>query len=389
MTQQTKRIAVNFGGGYVPGLNAVIAGTVRASSELGWEVFGIQDGYDGLLFPDRYPGGGLVRLNPGDVQELVGSDGCILGTAPRSDPFRVRTIVDSQVEELDRSDDVLARLAQEGIDGVVSVVGARSMSTLFRLHRKGLKTVCVPKSVQNDVAATMLSFGFNSALSFVTEMLQRCREAARSAHQIAVVEVTGEQTGWLALQSAIAVCADAVLIPEIRYDLDAVAAKLCLKARAGDTSGLVVVAEGARPVAGQEASVAPSAPKLKAMLSPGATGAEGFHVIYRSGQASEQRRPRAPAPDRPGDVPARARAAGESRNTDRGRSATGSGIRRWRRARPAAGTERSHGRVPTAGSQVRPACRGHQQSQDGARRERVAPDRAVPRHLPGGMTHGD
>ena len=107
------------------------------------------------------------------------------------------------------------------------------MSILFRLHRKGLKTVCVPKSVQNDVAATMLSFGFNSALSFVTEMLQRCREAARSAHRIAVVEVTGEQTGWLALQSAIAVCADAVLIPEIRYDLDAVAAKLCVKARAG------------------------------------------------------------------------------------------------------------------------------------------------------------
>ena len=288
MTQQTKRIAVNFGGGYVPGLNAVIAGVVLASRELGWEVFGIQDGYDGLLFPDRYPRGGLVRLTPGDLQELVGSDGCILGTAPRSDPFRVRTIVDSQVEELDRSDEVLARLAQEGIDGVVSVVGARSMSTLFRLHRKGLKTVCVPKSVQNDVAATMLSFGFNSALSFVTDMLQRCREAARSTHRIAVVEVTGEQTGWLALQSAIAVCADAVLIPEIRYDLDAVAARLCVKARAGGTSGLVVVAEGARPVAGQEASVAPSDSKLKSMLSPGATGAEGFHVIYRSGQASER-----------------------------------------------------------------------------------------------------
>mgnify|MGYP003694205915 CR=1 FL=1 len=87
MTQQTKRIAVNFGGGYVPGLNAVIAGTVLASRELGWEVFGIQDGYDGLLFPDRYPGGGLVPLTPGDLQDLVGSDGCILGTAPAAIPF--------------------------------------------------------------------------------------------------------------------------------------------------------------------------------------------------------------------------------------------------------------------------------------------------------------
>jgi 6-phosphofructokinase len=288
MTQPTKRIAVNFGGGYVPGLNAVIAGTVLASRELGWEVFGIQDGYDGVLFPDRYPGGGLVHLDPADLQELVGSDGCILGTAPRSDPFRVRTIVDRQVEELDRSDDVLAGLAQQGIDGVVSVAGARSMSTLFRLHRKGLKTICVPKSVHNDVAATMLSFGFNSALSFVTDMLERCREAARSAHRIAVVEVTGGETGWLALQSAIAVCADAVLIPEIHYDLDAVAAKLCAAARPGNAAGLVVVAEGARPVAGQDAPVAPSDAKLKAMLSPGATGGEGSHVIYQSGQASAQ-----------------------------------------------------------------------------------------------------
>src|SRR5688572_21171469 len=108
-TRQTKRIAINFGGGYVPGLNAVIAGTVLAASELGWEVFGIQDGYDGLLFSDRYPDNGLVRLTPNELRELVGTDGCILGTAPRSDPFRVRTIVDSQVEELDRSDDIFAR----------------------------------------------------------------------------------------------------------------------------------------------------------------------------------------------------------------------------------------------------------------------------------------
>jgi len=286
MAMQTKRIAVNFGGGYVPGLNAVIAGTVLAANELGWEVFGIQDGYDGLLFPDRYPGGGLVRLTPASIENVINTDGCILGTAPRSDPFLVRTVVDDQVEELDRSDDVIARLAEAKIDAVISVVGARAISILFKLHRKGLKTVCVPKSIENDVAATMLSFGFNSALSFVAEMLLRCREAARSAHRIAVVEVTGGQAGWLALQSAIAVCADAVLIPEIRYNLDAVATKLRAKARAGGTSGLVVVAEGARPVASQEATVAPSDPKLKAALSPGATGAEGFHVIYRSGEAS-------------------------------------------------------------------------------------------------------
>ncbi len=289
MTTPLKRIAVNVGGGYVPGLNAVITGVVLAASGLGWEVLGIRDGFEGLLFPDRYPDGGVMTITPAMVGNLAGATGCILGTAARSDPFHVRTInAENMVEEMDRSDELLAMIRKERIDAVISVVEARALSILWKLSRKSLKTVCVPKSVENDVAGTMLSFGFNSALSFVSEMLERCRQAAQSARRIAVVEVLGEHSGWLALQAGMSVCADAVLIPEIPYDLCKVAASLREKANAGQPSGLVVVAEGAKPFAGADERPRTSDPKMKAALSPGATGDEGFHVIDRSGQVAAE-----------------------------------------------------------------------------------------------------
>lgn len=280
MKTPTRRIAINIGGGYVPGLNAVIAGTVLAANELGWEVIGIRDGFDGLLFPDRFPKGGLISLTPDSVDHL-GSAG--LGTATRTDPFHVRTVnPENAVEEVDRSDDLLAKVRAERIDGVVSVAGGRAISILFKLHRKGLKTVCVPKSAENDIAATQLSFGFNSALSFAVEMLDRARQAAESARKIGVVEVPGEHAGWLALQAGMAVCADAVLIPEIPYDVAKVAAKM----QAGRRSALVVVAEGAMPAASPQSETTFIDP-MKASLSPGATGHTGAHVIDRSGHVAE------------------------------------------------------------------------------------------------------
>jgi 6-phosphofructokinase 1 len=171
---------------------------------------------------------------------------------------------------------------------VISIVGPRALSVLFRLHRQGLRTVCVPTSVENDVAATQLSFGFNSALSFTVDMLERVRQAAQATQKIGVVEVLGEHAGWLALQAGIAVCADAVLIPEIPYGLERVAAKLREKIGAGRTSGLVVVAEGARPRSGQEPGAETPAPEsLRASLSPGATDRAGSHVIQGSGRAAQ------------------------------------------------------------------------------------------------------
>jgi ATP-dependent phosphofructokinase / diphosphate-dependent phosphofructokinase len=289
MTTLTRRIAITNGGGYVPGLNAVLTGVVLAASELGWEIIGIRDGFDGLLFPDRYPEGGLVPLSSQLVETLSSAAGAILGTAARTDPFHVRTVnTENQVEEVDRSDELLETLRKERIDAVISVVGSSALSILWKLDRKGLKTVCVPTSVENDVAATMLSFGFNTALSFVSEMLERCRQAAQSARRIGVVEVLGEHAGWLALQAGMAVCADAVLIPEIPYDLPKVAAKLRGKLKAGRAHALVVVAEGATPAVGSQSQASrPPAHPLKASLSPGATGPEGGHVIERSGHVAE------------------------------------------------------------------------------------------------------
>ena len=222
-----RRIAIKVGAGYVPGLNAVIMGAALAAGKLGWEMVGIRDGFDGVLHPDRYPDGGLVPLSPEQIENLDPAGGGLLGQAAWVDPFHVRRVNDDDmVEEVDMSDELLAALRKEQIDAVISVVGGRGLSILFKLHRKGLNTVCVPRSIENDIAATAVSFGFNTALSFTIDMLDRVRQAAQSARKIGVVEVLGEQAGWLALQAGIAVCADAVLIPEIPCDLKALASRL-------------------------------------------------------------------------------------------------------------------------------------------------------------------
>jgi 6-phosphofructokinase 1 len=289
MTKQIKKIAINFGGGYVPGLNSVITGTVLTASKLGWEVVGIVDGFDGLLFPERYPQGGLIKFDPERTGDLSGSAGSVLGTAVRSDPFNVRTInADGFAEEVDMSDHLLKRIEEEKIDAIVSVVGSRALSILWKLSRKGLRTVCIPKSVENDVEATMLSFGFNSALSFVAEMLERARIAADSTRKIGVVEVMGSNSGWLALQSGMAVCADAVLIPEIPFDIRKIASKLKEKSKTGKISGLIVVAEGARPLDGTGSLSDTKDDAMKTSLSPGASGSSGSNIIERSGRMANE-----------------------------------------------------------------------------------------------------
>jgi ATP-dependent phosphofructokinase / diphosphate-dependent phosphofructokinase len=281
-----RRIAIMVGAGHVPGINAVILGAALAAGKLGWEIVGIRDGFDGLLHPERYPDGGLVALDPGLIANLDPNGAGILGQAPRVDPFHVRQVNDGDmVEEVDMSDPLLKKLRAEDIDAVIAVVGGRGLSILYKLHKKGLNVVCVPRSIENDIAATSVSYGFNSALSFTIGMLDRVRQAAQSGRKIGVVEVSGEQAGWLALQAGIAVCADAVLIPEIPADLQAVAATLQDKVTARRPWGLVVVAEGATFVDGPKDGAAPSS--LKASLSPLATGDASDHVIRRSGHAAE------------------------------------------------------------------------------------------------------
>ncbi|MEI7900644.1 MAG: 6-phosphofructokinase [bacterium] len=279
------RIAINVGAGFVPGMNAVVMGAAMAAGKLGWEIIGIRDGFEGLLCPERYPDGGLVTLDRQLLENLDPAGGGILGQAQRIDPFHVRRVTDDMVEELDLSDLLLAKLKAEKIDALISVIGGRGIGIFHKLHRKGLNTVCIPRSIENDIAATAVSFGFNSALNTTIEMLDKARQAAKSARKIAVVEVMGGQAGWLALQAGIAAGADVVLIPENPCDLRKVAARLKEKMTAGRRYGLVVVAEGSTFVNVPKDSEKPSS--LKASLSPLATGDNSEHVIQRSGQAAE------------------------------------------------------------------------------------------------------
>jgi 6-phosphofructokinase 1 len=287
-----RRIGINVGAGYVPGINTVIAGAAQAAGLMGWEIVGIRDGFEGLLHPARYPEGGLVTLGPQLTVELDPSDGGILGQSPWVDPFHVPAAnTDNKDHEVDVSDEILRRLKEENIDALISVVGERGLGIFYKLHRKGLHTVCIPKSIENEISATSISFGFNSALSFTIEMLARAKKAAKSVRKIAVVEVIGAQAGWLALQAGIAVSADAVLLPEIQCNLDMLARRLEEKISPRRPYGLVIVAEGARlrrkPQKDPALSSLQAALSLRASLSPTALGEASVQVDIPPDRAAE------------------------------------------------------------------------------------------------------
>jgi len=281
-----KRVAIMVGAGYIPGINAVVAGAALAAGKLGWELVGILDGFEGVLHPEKYPNGGLIDINP-QVLNMDPNTGSVLGQSARIDPFNFRTInKDEMVEEVDMSDELLNKLKAEKIDAVISIVGGKGLTILYQLHRKGLNAVCVPRSIENEIASTSVSFGFNTALTFTIDMLDRARLAAKATHKIAVVEVQGEEAGWIALQAGIAVAADAVLIPEIPVDLKNVAAHLKDKMSVKKPWGLVVVAQGAK-IINQPKNEEPVS-SLKASLSPLATSdANSEFVIHSSGQAAQ------------------------------------------------------------------------------------------------------
>jgi 6-phosphofructokinase 1 len=289
MNTSKKRIAIMVGAGVVPGMNAAIKGAALAADELGWDVIGIRDGFEGLLHPERYPEGGLLHFTRQSIENLDPSSGSVLGQSGREDPFHVRQLDENEmVEEVDQSDELLARLKEEKIDALIAVVGGQGLTILYKLHAKGLNTVCIPRAIENDIALTQVSFGFNSALSFTIEMLEKARQAAQAARRIAVVEVLGEHAGWLALQSGIAACADAILFPEIPADLEKVAVRLQHKIHSRRPYGLVVVAEGAKLITPPKADGTKSlADTLKASLSPLATGENSSFVIHRSGHAAQ------------------------------------------------------------------------------------------------------
>jgi len=247
-----KRIAISTGGGDAPGLNAVIRAVALAASNRGWEVYGIRDGYNGLLMPEQYLDGGLVRLTRDRVRGITHLGGTIIGTTNRGNPLHFPIVgPDGQViEEVDRSDELLRAFRLHELDALISVGGDGSMAIAHALAQKGLWVVGVPKTIDNDLDGTVITFGFDTAVSFATECLDRLHSTAASHRRVIVVEVMGRYAGWIALESGISGSADVILIPEIPYELNVVAEKIRQREEQGRTFSLVVVAEGAMPKGG-------------------------------------------------------------------------------------------------------------------------------------------
>lgn len=254
MTAPIQRIAISTGGGDAPGLNAVIRATVSAALRRGWECVGIRDGYNGLLQPEHYPEGGLVALTHERVRGIAHLGGTILGTTNQGNPFHFpQRQSDGRMVEVDRSDELLQRLADAKVDALVTVGGDGSLGIAHELHRKGLRVVGVPKTIDNDLDKTFTTFGFDTAVAFATECLDRLHSTAESHQRIMVVEVMGRYAGWIALHAGIAGGAHAILLPEIPFELDSVAHKIRNREAQGRRYALVVVAEGAYPKEGARA----------------------------------------------------------------------------------------------------------------------------------------
>ncbi|WP_292936346.1 ATP-dependent 6-phosphofructokinase [Noviherbaspirillum sp.] len=259
MSNPIRRIAINTGGGDAPGLNAVIRAVVVSAIKRGWECVGIRDGFNGILCPERYPEGGVVRLTLDKVRGIAHLGGTILGTTNKGNPLKFPvTMPDGTTQEIDRSDDVLQFFAKEGLDALVSVGGDGSLTIANALHRKGLRVVGVPKTIDNDLDKTFTTFGFDTAVDFATECLDRLHSTAESHQRIMVVEVMGRYAGWIALHSGISGGAHSILIPEIPFDIDKVAAKVRGRDKLGRMYSIVVVAEGAQPVDGHREVLAPA-----------------------------------------------------------------------------------------------------------------------------------
>lgn len=254
-----RRIAISTGGGDAPGLNAVIRAVVLAGGRRGWECYGIRDGFNGILFPERYADGGVVRLTRDKVRNIGHLGGTVIGTTNRGNPFHFPTrMPDGSVGETDRSDEILAFFAQREIDALVSVGGDGSLTIAHALHQKGLRVVGVPKTIDNDLDKTMTTFGFDTAVAFATECIDRLHSTADSHQRVMVVEVMGRYAGWIALHAGIAGNAHAILMPEIPFDLETVAQHIRARDAEGRSYSLVVVAEGAVARDGHAEVLAPA-----------------------------------------------------------------------------------------------------------------------------------
>jgi phosphofructokinase-like protein len=250
------RIAITTGGGDAPGLNAVIRAAVLTAIDRGWHVLGIKKGYAGLLGDDE-----VIPLTRDQVRGIGHLGGTILRTTNRGNPFSypVRQHDGSFVER-DRSDELIENARNLGINALISIGGDGSLAIAQKLVQKGMRVVCVPKTIDNDVSGTISTFGFDTAVNTAMEAIDKLHTTAESHDRVIVMEVMGRHSGFIALHSGVAGAAHAILIPEIPYDLSKVCEAIMMREKRGRFFDVVVVAEGAFPVDGEESVLGESMP---------------------------------------------------------------------------------------------------------------------------------
>ncbi len=241
-----KRIGVLTGGGDCPGLNAVLRAVVKtAMMKYKCDVIGFKDGYRGLVMND------YIKFRSGDVSGILDKGGTILGSSNRDNPFKFKVQVDGKDEYRDMSDVVMNNVALLGIDCMVLIGGDGTLTSARDFSRKGLKVVGVPKTIDNDLFATDVTFGFMTAVDTATEAIDKLHTTAESHHRVMILEVMGRYAGWIALESGIAGGADVIIIPEIAYDINKVVEKIQERKSQGKSFSIVVVAEGAKAKDGE------------------------------------------------------------------------------------------------------------------------------------------
>ncbi len=245
---EVQKILIMTGGGDAPGLNAVIRAAVkRAILAYDWEVVGSIEAFNGVLEdPMR-----LMRLDLDSVRGLLMRGGTILGTSNTGGPFEfpVRTPAGT-IETVDRSDELIRRLHRIGVDAVISIGGDGSQRIALGLFEKGLPIVGVPKTIDNDLDATEMTFGFQTAVETATDAIDRLHTTAESHDRVMILELMGRDAGWIALSAGVAGGADTILIPEIPFELDNIVRHIRSRRKKGHRFAIVVVAEGAFPRGG-------------------------------------------------------------------------------------------------------------------------------------------
>ncbi|MBM4331263.1 MAG: 6-phosphofructokinase [Deltaproteobacteria bacterium] len=241
-----KRIGILTGGGDCPGLNAVIRAVVKtAIFKYGLEVMGFLEGYLGMIK-------NMTRkLEALDASGILHQGGTILGTSNRDNPFRFPTIVRGKKIFRDVSDQAIRNLKRNKVDALIAVGGDGSLTIAHQFFQKGVPVVGIPKTIDNDLWGTDVTFGFDTALQTAMEAIDKIQTTAASHHRVMVVEVMGRYAGWIALEAGLAGGGDVILIPEIPYDIEKVCEVVRERHRYGRRSSIVVVAEGAAPKKGE------------------------------------------------------------------------------------------------------------------------------------------